>query len=128
MRFLGIGECADLSDLYLRLNADGHEVKVFIGERRHHVLAPWQERVLRWRRIGAGDDAGLAQCSQRVSQAQRRPKRVGIGMLMRQDRDAPRGHDQCPARLRRSRVDPGGEEPCQRLLLRAVWPLYPRGW
>jgi phosphoribosylamine--glycine ligase len=31
MRFLGIGECADLADLYLRLVADGHEVKIFIG-------------------------------------------------------------------------------------------------
>ena len=31
MRFLGIGECADLADLYLRLVAHGHEVKIFIG-------------------------------------------------------------------------------------------------
>jgi phosphoribosylamine---glycine ligase len=31
MRFLGIGECADLADLYLRLIADRHEVKIFIG-------------------------------------------------------------------------------------------------
>ena len=31
MRFLGVGDCADLAALYLRLAEDGHEVKVFIG-------------------------------------------------------------------------------------------------
>ena len=31
MRFLGIGECADLASLYLRLARDRHEIKVFIG-------------------------------------------------------------------------------------------------
>ena len=31
MRFLGVGDTADLAALYLRLVADGHDVKVFIG-------------------------------------------------------------------------------------------------
>jgi phosphoribosylamine--glycine ligase len=31
MRFLGIGDAADLASLYLRLVEDGHEVKVYIG-------------------------------------------------------------------------------------------------
>jgi phosphoribosylamine---glycine ligase len=31
MRFLGVGDCADLAALYLRLAEEGHEVKVFIG-------------------------------------------------------------------------------------------------
>lgn len=31
MRFLGIGDAADLAALYLRLAAEGHQVKVYIG-------------------------------------------------------------------------------------------------
>src|SRR4029450_4696359 len=30
MRFLGIGDAADLGSLYLRLAADGHDVKIYI--------------------------------------------------------------------------------------------------
>ena len=62
MRFLGVGDCADLAALYLRLAEEGHEVKVFIG----HALsqdtlcglidrvADW-EAELDWVRT-AGDD------------------------------------------------------------------------
>ncbi|MDB5641673.1 MAG: hypothetical protein JWN07_990 [Hyphomicrobiales bacterium] len=32
MRFLGVGDTCDLGSLYLRLAAEGHEVRVFIGE------------------------------------------------------------------------------------------------
>ena len=31
MRFLGIGDAADLASLYLRLAEDGHEIKIYIG-------------------------------------------------------------------------------------------------
>ena len=31
MRFLGIGDGADLASLYLRLAEDGHEIKIYIG-------------------------------------------------------------------------------------------------
>ena len=49
MRFLGIGECADLAALYLRLAADGHEVKVFIGYPLcKDTLAGLVERVTDW--------------------------------------------------------------------------------
>jgi phosphoribosylamine--glycine ligase len=49
MRFLGIGECADLADLYLRLAAEGHEIKVFIGYPLcKDTLAGLIERVADW--------------------------------------------------------------------------------
>jgi phosphoribosylamine--glycine ligase len=32
MRFLGIGDAADLGSLYLRLAAEGHDVKIYIGD------------------------------------------------------------------------------------------------
>jgi phosphoribosylamine--glycine ligase len=49
MRFLGIGEWNSLGDMYLRLAAKGHEVKVFIGEPEgHDVLGGMVHRVGDW--------------------------------------------------------------------------------
>jgi phosphoribosylamine---glycine ligase len=49
MRFLGIGECADLAALYLRLAETGHEVRVFIGYPLcKDTLAGLIERVTDW--------------------------------------------------------------------------------
>jgi phosphoribosylamine--glycine ligase len=50
MRFLGIGDTCDLASLYLRLVADGHEVKVSITEPLcHGTLAGMVERTPDWR-------------------------------------------------------------------------------
>ncbi len=50
MRILGIGEYADLGDVYLRLVARGHEVKLFSSIRGcHDILAGMIERVTDWR-------------------------------------------------------------------------------
>ena len=49
MRFLRIGECADLAALYLRLAEGGHEVRVFIGYPLcKDTLAGMIERVTDW--------------------------------------------------------------------------------
>jgi phosphoribosylamine---glycine ligase len=49
MRFLGIGDYCDLGALYLRLIAEGHEVKVFIGNPLSRgVLAGMVEQVPDW--------------------------------------------------------------------------------
>ena len=50
MRFLGVGDTADLAALYLRLVADGHDVKVFIGHSLcQDTLAGLIDRVTDWR-------------------------------------------------------------------------------
>jgi phosphoribosylamine--glycine ligase len=50
MRFLGVGEAADLAALYLRLAEEGHEVKVFIGYPLcRDTLAGLIERVTDWK-------------------------------------------------------------------------------
>ena len=49
MRFLGIGECADLASLYLRLARDRHEIRIFIGcPLCKDTLAGLIERVPNW--------------------------------------------------------------------------------
>jgi phosphoribosylamine---glycine ligase len=50
MRFLGIGDYCDLSSLYLRLLAEGHDVKVHIAnDLSRDVLAGFVTRVENWR-------------------------------------------------------------------------------
>src|SRR5476651_518416 len=50
MRFLGIGEYADLGDLYIRLMADGHEVRVHVSDpRSQETLGGMIRRVADWR-------------------------------------------------------------------------------
>ena len=50
MRFLGIGDYCDLSSLYLRLLAEGHDVKIHIGEDLcRDTLAGFVTRVEQWR-------------------------------------------------------------------------------
>ena len=49
MRFLGVGDAADLGALYLRLARDGHEVKVFVGHPQcQQTLAGLIDRVADW--------------------------------------------------------------------------------
>jgi len=49
MRFLGVGDCADLAALYVRLAEEGHEVKVFIGHPLcQDTLAGLINRVADW--------------------------------------------------------------------------------
>ena len=49
MRFLGVGDCADLAALYLRLAEDGHDVKVFIGHPLcQDTLSGLIDRVTNW--------------------------------------------------------------------------------
>ncbi|MDB5365573.1 MAG: hypothetical protein JWM77_1500, partial [Rhodospirillales bacterium] len=35
MRVLGIGDCIELGSLYLALEREGHEVRVFMGDPSH---------------------------------------------------------------------------------------------
>ncbi|HKY98559.1 MAG TPA: phosphoribosylglycinamide synthetase C domain-containing protein [Gemmatimonadaceae bacterium] len=50
MRILGVGETNDLGDMYLRLMAAGHEVRVFMGdEHSHDVMQGMIDFVPEWR-------------------------------------------------------------------------------
>jgi phosphoribosylamine--glycine ligase len=64
MRFLGIGDSCDLSAVYLRLLAEGHEVKVYIGEELcRTTLAGLVTQTTDWRAeldwIRAADNLGI---------------------------------------------------------------------
>jgi phosphoribosylamine--glycine ligase len=64
MRFLGIGDSCDLSALYLRLLAEGHEVKVYIGEELcRTTLAGLVTQTTDWRAeldwVGAAGNRGI---------------------------------------------------------------------
>ncbi len=64
MRFLGIGDACDLSSLYLRLKAEGHEVRVFIDNALcRSTLAGLVEQVGDWRTelawLRGGDNNGI---------------------------------------------------------------------
>jgi phosphoribosylamine---glycine ligase len=49
MRFLGIGDWNDLGDMYLRLAAAGHQVRVHVGDPlAHATMGGMVERVDRW--------------------------------------------------------------------------------
>jgi phosphoribosylamine--glycine ligase len=51
MRFLGIGHSSDLGDMYLRLRADGHEVRVYSRDLAEHgVLVGFLDYVESWER------------------------------------------------------------------------------
>ena len=50
MRFLGIGECNDLGDMYIDLARSGHEVRVYVSNPEfHHKLDGFVRRVADWK-------------------------------------------------------------------------------
>jgi phosphoribosylamine--glycine ligase len=64
MRFLGIGDSCDLGALYMRLLADGHEVKVFVKEPlAQGTMAGLVEHTSNWEReldwVRASGDQGI---------------------------------------------------------------------
>src|SRR3954471_17497454 len=64
MRFLGIGDSCDLGALYMRLLADGHEVKVFVKEPlAQGTMAGLVEHTSNWESelewVGTSGDQGI---------------------------------------------------------------------
>lgn len=87
MRFLGVGKGNDLADLYLRLQAQGHEVKVFVADPEAHDIFrgmlqftdDWEEE-LPWIRQ-AGRDGILIFEGIGWGETQDRLRREGFGVI-----------------------------------------------
>jgi len=70
VRFLGVGETTDLGDMYLRLAARGHEVRVYVGDERSRDVmrgmltftSDWNAE-LDWIRAGGGEGIILFETS-----------------------------------------------------------------
>ena len=77
MRFLGVGDCADLAALYLRLAKEGHEVKIYIEHPLcQDTLAVLIARVTNWeaeldwvRAAGAEGCILIRECRRRTRRA-----------------------------------------------------------
>jgi phosphoribosylamine---glycine ligase len=89
MRFLGIGDSCDLGALYLRLLAEGHEVKVHIANPLcHGTLAGLVERVADWKAElawvrAAGDDGIILfeNVSEKRGALQDELRRAGLNVI-----------------------------------------------
>jgi phosphoribosylamine--glycine ligase len=87
MRVLGIGDYADLGDLYLDLVTSGHEVRMYVEEPAYHgVFAGMVERVDDWRAEldwirGAGKDGIIVFETARHGELQDRLRNDGFQVI-----------------------------------------------
>jgi phosphoribosylamine--glycine ligase len=89
MRFLGIGDSCDLGALYMRLLADGHEVKVFVKEPlAQGTMAGLVEHTSNWEGeldwVGASGDQGIIlfeNVAQRRGELQDRLRKEGFHVI-----------------------------------------------